>query len=180
MRNSPTLGFGSFALAGALASIFATAALGWASPTVTTQLSASTATVSGAGVTDTATLSGLSGSSFTGDSISYAVYSSLGDCLKASGGTSEGTVAVSGNGAVAASGSFVATSPGTYYWQASFNGADKTNPATSSSCWSEPLRVGSQATAPAPSKGRHRAFCVRIQRGRHHGFVRICTRFPLR
>ena len=85
---------------------------------VTTSLSSSTATVNGAGAHDTATLSGLTGSTFTGDTVTYTVYPSLSDCTGGTGGTSEGTVAVSGNGAAPVSSTFVPTSPGTYYWQA--------------------------------------------------------------
>ena len=146
-------------------------------PTVTTALSSSSVAVGGAGIQDTATLSGLTGSTFTGDTVTYTVYPSQSSCTSGSGGTSEGSVTVSGNGPAAPSNAFAPTSTGTYYWQATFNGADKTNAAASSDCSSEALTV--YQTAPVPQRGKggslvcHR---LRIGRGRHHHAVWICFR----
>ena len=121
-------------------------------PTVTTALSSSSVAVGGAGIQDTATLSGLTGSTFTGDTVTYTVYPSQSSCTSGSGGTSEGSVTVSGNGPAAPSNTFAPTSTGTYYWQATFNGADKTNAAASSDCSSEALTV--YQTAPVPQRGK--------------------------
>jgi len=122
-------------------------------PTVTTALSASTTSVGGTGVHDVATLAGLTGSTFTGDMVTYTVYPSASDCTAGTNGTAEGSVSVSGNGAVAASNTFTPTAAGTYYWQAKFNGADNANAAASSDCSAEPLTVS--ATQPRPPHGGH-------------------------
>jgi hypothetical protein len=149
---------------------------------VSTSLSSSTTVVGGSGVHDTATLTGLTGSTFTGDTVTYTVYPSQSDCASGTGGTSEGTVTVSGNGPVAASNTFVPTSPGTYYWQATFNGADKANAAASGDCSAEPLTAyPSQPTQPTPPREpRGHLVCVKVhvRRGRHHGIERICFRVP--
>ncbi len=153
---------------------------------LTTALSASSASVGGAGVHDTATLTGLAGTTFTGDSVTYTVYPSLSDCTSATGGTSEGSASVTGNGTLAASNTFAAGTPGTYYWQASFNGADHTNAAINSDCSSEALTVtGAPAPQPPPSvnrgHGHQRLVCFRVwRRGHHHHWsrVRICVRAP--
>jgi hypothetical protein len=120
-------------------------------PTVTTALSASSTTVGGAGVHDNATIAGLTGTTFTGDMVTYTVYSSLSDCTTGTGGTAEGSVAVSGNGPLGASNTFTPTAAGTYYWKASFNGADHTNNAASSDCSSEPLSVTTQTPTSGPT-----------------------------
>jgi hypothetical protein len=145
-------------------------------PTLTTTLSATATAVGGAGVFDTATLAGLTGTTFTGDTVTYTVYRSLGDCAAGTNGTSEGTTSVTGNGAVAPSTTFSPTSPGTYYWQASFNGADHTNAAVSSSCSSESLTVTS--TQPSQPRGHGRFICrpLFFGRGHHHHRFFICFR----
>ena len=154
---------------------------------VSTALSSSSVAVGGAGVHDTATLSGLTGSTFTGDTVTYTVYPSESSCTSGSGGTSEGSVTVSGNGPAAPSNAFAPTSTGTYYWQATFNGADKTNAAASSDCSSEPLTVdgvttalsSSSATVGGAGRSRHRD-AVRADRldvHRRHGHLH---RLPVR
>ncbi len=150
---------------------------GTTTPTLATELSSSSTSVGGAGVHDSATLSGLTGSNFSGDTVSYAVYPSVSACTSDSGGTSEGSVTVSGNGALTASNTFTPTTPGTYYWQATFNGADKTNTAASSDCSSEPLTVyRSQPGSPQDHRGRLVCHRVRFGRGRHHHALWICFR----
>jgi hypothetical protein len=152
-------------------------------PTVTTALSSSAASVGGPGVHDTATVAGLTGSTFTGDTITYTVYPSLNACTAGTGGTSEGSAPVSGNGPVAASGTFAPPTPGTYYWQATFNGADKANAAASSSCSGEPLTVSSAPQPPRPQPRERHGFlvCHRVHfgHGRHHrrSFL-VCFRVP--
>jgi hypothetical protein len=140
------------------------------SPTLTTVLSAAVTSMGGTGVTDTATLAGLTGSTFTGDLVTYTVYSSLGDCAAGTNGTSEGTATVSGNGPVASSSTFTPANPGTYYWQASFNGADHVNAAVRSGCSAEPLTV---VTKPG-FKGHGHFICFGHHR-HHHRFL-ICFR----
>jgi hypothetical protein len=49
-------------------------------------------------VHDTATLAGLTGSTFTGDTVTDTVYPSPNACTAGTGGTSIGSVPVSGNG----------------------------------------------------------------------------------
>ncbi len=83
------------------------------------------------GVTDTATLSGTNASSASG-TVTYTVYS---DNTCATSVKSAGTVTVSG-GVVPPSSSVALTSPGTYYWQASYSG-DSTNAPSTSTCGSE-------------------------------------------
>ena len=149
---------------------------------MSTTLSSSTTAVGGAGVHDTATLAGLTGSTFTGDTVTYTVFPSQSACSSNTGGISEGSVTVSGNGPVAASNTFVPTSPGTYYWQATFNGADTANAAMSSGCSAEPLTVYATHPSQPPRPGERRGHfvCVKIhlRHGHHHGFGRICFRVP--
>jgi hypothetical protein len=149
---------------------------------VRTSLSSLATVVGGSGVHDTATLTGLTGSIFTGDTVTYTVYPSQSDCGSGTGGTSEGSAPVTGNGPVSASNTFVPTSPGTYYWQATFNGADNANAAASSDCGAEPLTAyPSQPTQPTPpGERRGHLVCVEvhIRRGHHHGIERICFRLP--
>jgi hypothetical protein len=149
---------------------------------VSTSLSTTTTDVGGSGVHDTAALAGLTGSTFSGDTVTYTVYPSQSDCSSGTGGVSEGSVTVSGNGQVSASNTFVPTSPGTYYWQATFNGADNANAAASSGCSAEPLTVDpSQPNQPTPpGAGRGRSVCIKIHvwRGHHQRTERICFRVP--
>ena len=166
MRRSPIAAW-AVALVAALAfaGTFATAGFGARAavkhdlqgPTVTTSLSASSTTVGGAGVHDTATLAGLTGTTFTGDQVTYAVYPTQADCTAGTNGTAEGSVAVTGNGAVAVSNTFTPTATGTYYWQAKFNGADGTNAAASSDCSTEALTV-TAAPSTSVSNGSARSF----------------------
>jgi hypothetical protein len=153
-------------------------------PTVTTELSASSTTVGGPGVHDTATVAGLTGSTFAGDTVIYTVYPSLGACIAGNGGTAEGSVPVSGNGTVAASNTFAPTGAGTYYWQATFSGADKANAAASSSCSAEPLTVSFSLPHPPPPRGRHGFLvCHRVHFGHgrhHHRSFLVCFRVPAR
>ena len=74
--------------------------------------------------------------------MTYTVYSN--DTCSTSAG-SGGTVTVSG-GVVPASGAVTLTTPGTYYWQASYSG-DTTNAASTSTCGSEVETVTSTTTA---------------------------------
>ena len=107
----------SFAIAGTLATTgfgaTTTARHHDQAPTVTTMLSASSTTVGGAGVHDSATIAGLTGTTFTGDMVTYTVYPSLSACTAGTGGTAEGSVAVSGNGLLGASSTFTPTRAGT-------------------------------------------------------------------
>jgi hypothetical protein len=166
------------ALAAASLGAVANSARTLTGPVVTTALSSTSAAVGAAGVHDTATLSGLTGSTFSGDTVTYTVYPSQTSCASGTGGTSEGSVTVSGNGPAAPSNTFTPTTPGTYYWQATFNGADKTNAAASSDCTTEPLTV--YQTSPVPPRGRGGSLvCHRLRFGRghhHHHAVWICFR----
>jgi hypothetical protein len=130
--------------------------LGANTPTITTLLSASTATAGGS-VTDTATLA--SASDGANGAITISMYS--GDTADVCTGTAvsseTATPATSGNGAYSATFSSLAT--GSYEFQASFAGDTADSPATSS-CGSESLTVtavpaGGQlaATVTTPTTG---------------------------
>ena len=121
---------------------------GTATPvTVATSLSgggqsgASVSVPTGTGVSDSATLSGTDVAT-AGGTVTYTVYSNS-TCSTSVG--SGGTVTVSG-GVVPASGAVTLTTPGTYYWQASYSG-DTTNAASTSTCGSEVETVTSTTTA---------------------------------
>ena len=94
----------------------------------------------GTAVTDSATLAGTNVGTAAG-TVTYTVYSN--DTCTTSVG-SGGTVTVSG-GVVPASGAVTLTTPGTYYWQASYSG-DSTNAASTSTCGSEVETVTSVTT----------------------------------
>jgi uncharacterized repeat protein (TIGR01451 family) len=113
--------------------------VGSASPSIATTLSASTITAGGS-VHDSASLSGAT--SNAGGTVTYTVYTNA-SCN--AGAQSAGTVNVSG-GSVPDSNAVPFTSPGTYYWQASYSGDTNNSPATST-CTSEVLTVNSP---PAP------------------------------
>ena len=94
----------------------------------------------GTAVTDAATLAGTDVGTAAG-TVTYTVYSN--DTCTTSAG-SGGTVTVSG-GVVPASGAVTLTTPGTYYWQASYSG-DPTNAASTTTCGSEVETVTSATT----------------------------------
>jgi hypothetical protein len=85
----------------------------------------------GTGVTDQATLAGLNALA-AGGSVTYTAYSD--STCKTSAG-SGGSVTVT-DGSVPVSTSVILTTPGTYYWQASYSG-NSTNAPSSSTCGSE-------------------------------------------
>ncbi len=95
----------------------------------------------GTPVTDAATLSGTNAST-AGGTVTYTAYSD--DTCTTSVG-SGGTVTVT-DGSVPTSSSVTLSSPGTYYWQASYSG-DEDNGASTSSCGSEVETVGKAATS---------------------------------
>ena len=91
-------------------------------------------------MSDAATLAGADVST-AGGTVTYTAYSN--DTCSTSAG-SGGTVTVSG-GVVPASGAVTLTTPGTYYWQASYSG-DPANAASTSTCGSEVETVTSATT----------------------------------
>ena len=91
-------------------------------------------------VTDSATLKGPNASSATG-TVTYSVYSDNACTVSAGSG---GTVDVTA-GSIPSSSPVSLSSPGTYYWQASYSG-DPNNSASTSSCGSEVETV----VAPTP------------------------------
>jgi IgGFc binding protein len=99
----------------------------------------------GTAVTDQATLSGANASSATG-TVTYNVYSDPA-CTVSAG--SPGTGSVSG-GTVQASAGVTLTTPGTYYWTASYNG-DGANGSSASTCGSETETVTQTAPGTAPT-----------------------------
>jgi hypothetical protein len=104
-------------------------------PTVTTTLSASSVDV-GSKVSDSATLSGATGSA--GGTVTYTVYSDP-TCMGSAPYLDGGTVPVTG-GVVPPSNVLEFDFAGTYYWQASYSGDTFNKPATSA-CTSETLVV---------------------------------------
>jgi uncharacterized protein YaiE (UPF0345 family) len=104
------------------------------------QSGASISVPTGTAVTDSATLAGTD-VAHAGGTVTYTVYSN--DTCSTSAG-SGGTVTVSG-GVVPTSGAVTLTTPGTYYWQASYSG-DSTNAASTSTCGSEVETVTSVTT----------------------------------
>jgi hypothetical protein len=94
-------------------------------------------------VTDSATLRGPNVSSATG-TVTYSVYSDNACTVSAGSG---GTVTVAA-GSVPASTSVSLSTPGTYYWQASYSG-DSANAASKSTCGSEVETV--RAPQPQPT-----------------------------
>ena len=103
------------------------------SPTIATSLSAS-AVDPGTAVHDSATLTGATANA--GGTVTYTVYSDSGCTAKAA---DAGTVTVT-NGSVPNSSDVSLTTPGVYFWQASYSGDGNNNPATSA-CTSEQLIV---------------------------------------
>ena len=104
-----------------------------ATPTITTLLSATTVN-DGTAVHDSATLHGAT--SDAGGTVTYSVYGDS-DCegQVADGGTVDVT-----DGSVPNSNDVTLTTPGTYYWRASYSGDANNEPATSG-CTEEPLVV---------------------------------------
>ncbi len=95
----------------------------------------------GTPVTDTATLSGIDAAQATG-TVAYTVYSDSACTTAVTGGTPQ---AISTPGTIPASVSATLSTPGTYYWQARYEG-DPGNQASESACGSEVETV----QAPAP------------------------------
>jgi hypothetical protein len=94
----------------------------------------------GTAVTDQATISGTNASSASG-TVTYSVFSDA-ECTVSAG--SGGTKTVTG-GAVGPSDPVSLTTPGTYYWQATYSG-DTTNQGSSSTCGSEVETVAGTST----------------------------------
>jgi hypothetical protein len=116
------------------------------SSSVTTSLSASTV-VQGAPVTDSATVTGCTAAS-AGGTMSYAVYSNP-TCTSLV--TQAGEAPVS-NGVAGASAAETGLAPGTYYWQASYNG-ELRNAASKSECGAEVLKVLAPTTTTTVQSG---------------------------
>ncbi len=83
-------------------------------------------------VSDTATLSGANASTATG-TVTYSVYSDSGCTTAVSTGTAQ---SITTPGTLPASSAVTLSTPGTYYWQASYSG-DSANAASMSACGSE-------------------------------------------
>jgi hypothetical protein len=111
------------------------------------QSGASISVAENTAVSDTATLSGTNASTATG-TVTYSVYSDSGCTTAVSTGTAQ---SITTPGTLPASSPVTLSTPGTYYWQASYSG-DSANTASMSTCGSEvetvtsPV-VGSQAIA---------------------------------
>ena len=112
-----------------------------ASPTIATTLSQTTANT-GDSVHDSATLTGAT--SDAGGAVTYAVFTDNACTVAASFTGTLGAKTVSG-GIVPDSDTISFSTPGTYYWQASYSG-DTHNDATSSTCGSEVLIVKANPT----------------------------------
>jgi hypothetical protein len=95
-------------------------------------------------VTDTATLSGTNASTATG-TVTYSVYSDSGCTTAVSTGTAQ---SITAPGTLPASSPVTLSTPGTYYWQASYSG-DAANTASMSTCGSEVVIVGAPAAPTA-------------------------------
>jgi hypothetical protein len=98
----------------------------------------------GTSVTDSATLSGANAST-AGGTVTYNVYSDAA-CTKLVGPAGGGTVSA---GALPSSSPEALSTPGTYYWQASYSG-DSANAASSSACGSEVETVSSKPVVVIP------------------------------
>ena len=103
-------------------------------------------------VTDSATFAGGTGSS-AGGTVTYAVYSDSGCTVEVGSPDTESVTA----GTISASAPVSLAGPGTYYWQASYNGDSDNSPSTSP-CQSETetvLAAGmATTTTTAPATGR--------------------------
>jgi hypothetical protein len=122
------------------------------SPTATTtstslsgggQSGASISVPESTAVTDTATLSGTNASTATG-TVTYSVYSDSGCTTAVSTGTAQ---SITAPGTLPASSAVTLSTPGTYYWQASYSG-DSANTASISTCGSEVETVTSPVVGP--------------------------------
>ena len=111
-----------------------------ATPMLTTTLSTTTSVLAGSTINDTATLTGAQVSA--GGTVTYNIYNDS-ECSALN--QSAGTVSVS-DAAVPNSSTIVFSTPGTYYWQASYSGDVNNAPATST-CGSEALTVTSTTSA---------------------------------
>ena len=107
----------------------------------------------GTPVTDTATLSGSDVGGATG-TITYTLYS---DSACTAAVNSGGTIPVTG-GVVPPSNPVIVTTPGTYYWQASYSG-DGTNQAATTACGA-PGTVETVTAAPTTAVTGNVAACV--------------------
>jgi hypothetical protein len=138
---------GTDTITGSVGLVSGTAEKTWTEEAVTPQPTTLSTSLSGAGKTgtnitveegtsvhDTATLSGVNAAT-AGGTVTYDVYSDSA-CTDLVGSSS---VAVSG-GTVPASQARVLSTPGTYYWTASYGG-DSANQASSSRCGSETVTV---------------------------------------
>ena len=94
-------------------------------------------------VSDTATLSGTNASTATG-TVTYSVYSDSGCTTAVSSGTAQ---SITTPGTLPASSPVTLSTPGTYYWQASYSG-DSANTASMSTCGSEVETVTSPVVGP--------------------------------
>jgi hypothetical protein len=99
----------------------------------------------GGSFSDSATLSGFSGS-VKGESVNFNLYPSLGACNSATGAVAGSPViaSLSKAGTTKQSSKITVSTPGTYYWQATYPGDGSNNPA-SSSCSSEPITITAKA-----------------------------------
>jgi hypothetical protein len=109
------------------------------------QASGGVAVLENTGVTDSATLSGTNAATATG-TVTYDVYSDSACTTAVSTGTPEN---ITTPGTLPASSPFYATTPGTYYWQASYSG-DSENSSSMSTCGSEIEAVGTATALPTP------------------------------
>ena len=94
-------------------------------------------------VSDTATLSGTNASTATG-TVTYSVYSDSGCTTAESSGTAQ---SITTPGTLPASSPVTLSTPGTYYWQASYSG-DSANAASMSTCGSAVEIVTSPVVGP--------------------------------
>ena len=129
-----------------------TASITWTAPvatdtSITTSLSGggqsggSITVPTGTAVTDSASLSGTNASSATG-SVTYNVYSDPNCTTLVSGPDNE---SITTPGTMPASQPVTLTTPGTYYWQATYNG-DSMNNGSTSACGSETETVTATGT----------------------------------
>ena len=116
------------------------------SPAIVTQLSATTATL-GDAVHDTAALVGASASAR--GAATYSVYDNR-NCASANGLIASLTPVTVASGTVPDSPTWTPTSPGTYYFVASYSG-DINNRAAESTCVAEPLAVRATTSTPPPN-----------------------------
>jgi NHL repeat len=161
--------------------------LGGAPTTTSTSLSgggrsgASISVTESTAVSDTATLSGTNASTATG-TVTYRVYSNSGCTVVVSTGKAQ---SITTPGMLPASAAVKLSTPGTYYWQASYSG-DFANAASMSTCGSEVETVTSPKVAPpvlgksvdvAPVSG-----VVLVKQPGKRGFIRLRAgqRIPVR